>query len=75
MFIGPYGLRDNLDDFWMIDLDDLLENCFDEFFETWTSSKCFTIQNCLITELTILFLLCIFHFEFNLILWIDGSFL
>ena len=33
MFIGPYGLRDNLDDFWMIDLDDFFENCFDEFFE------------------------------------------
>ena len=33
MFIGPYGLRGNLDDFWMIDLDDFLENCFDEFFE------------------------------------------
>lgn len=41
---------------------------------TWTSTKCFTIQNCLITELTILFLLCFFHFEFNLILWIGGPF-
>ena len=33
MFIGPYGLRDNLDDFWMFDLGNFFESCFDEFFE------------------------------------------
>ena len=50
MFIGPHGLRDNLDDFWMIDLDDFFENCLTNFLRifvrmTWTSTKRFTIQN------------------------------
>ena len=61
---------------WTIFLKIVLTNFLRIFVRmTWTSTKRFTIQNCLITELTILFLLCIFHFEFNLILWIDDSFL
>ena len=33
MFIGPYGHRDNLDGFWMTDIDDFFESCFDDFFD------------------------------------------
>ena len=58
MFIEPHGLRDNLDDIWMIDLDDFFENCIDEFFEDFCKDD--LDKYGLITEITISFLLYIY---------------